>query len=75
MNGVSMRGSGVDSVDYNGVFFCSTCESEYELDGSTDDYGIVAYAECPKCKRVLEVEVPSKEQLREDYWADYDPNN
>jgi outer membrane protein assembly factor BamB len=51
------------------------CENEYELDGSTDDYGIVAYAECPKCKTVLELEVPSKEEVRADYWADYDPNN
>lgn len=75
MNGVSMRGSGIDGVDYSGVFFCSTCEVEYELDGATDDYKIIAYAECPKCKTVLEVEVPSREQLRQDYWADYNPNN
>lgn len=72
---ISMRGSGIYSADYTGVFFCSTCESEFELEGATDDYGIVAYAECPQCKSVLEVEVPSKEQLRADYWADYDPNN
>lgn len=70
-----MKGSGVDSADYTGIFFCDNCEDEYSLDGATDDYGIIAYAECPDCKAVLEVEVPSKEQLREDYWADYDPNN
>lgn len=75
MAGVSMKGSGIDSLDYTGLFFCSACEDEFELDGATDDYGIVAYAECPKCKSVLEVEVPSKEQLRADYLADFDPEN
>ena len=71
----SMRGSGIYSGDYTAVFFCSNCEDEYSLDGAKDDYGIIAYAECPDCKAVLEVEVPSKEELRADYLADYDPSN
>lgn len=75
MSGVSMRGSGIYARDYTAVFFCSDCEDEYSLDGTTDDYGHIAYAECPDCKRVLELEVPSKADLAEDYWADHDPNN
>jgi transcription elongation factor Elf1 len=73
-DGGSMRGSGIDSTDYTADFFCSDCEKEFELDGMTDDYGIIAYAECPDCAKVLEVEVPSREDLREDYYADYDPD-
>lgn len=71
----SMKGSGIDSEDYTAWFFCSHCDEEMELDGQSDDYGIIATAECPKCRSTLEVEMPSKEQLREDYLADYDPNN
>jgi len=71
----SMRGSGIYAEDYTAWFFCSDCEKEFELDGTTDDYKIVATAECPECKKELEVEVPSKEELRADYLADYDPNN
>jgi transcription elongation factor Elf1 len=74
MSEFSMKGSGIDSTDYTADFFCAECDKEFELDGMVDDYGIVATAECPKCGAELEVEVPSKEQLREDYWADYDPN-
>lgn len=70
-----MKGSGIDSTDYTADFFCSDCEKEFELDGVTDDYGIIATAECPECRKELEVEVPSKEELRADYLADYDPNN
>ena len=67
----SMRGSGIYSEDYTGEFYCSECEKEFELDGSTDDWGNVAYAECPECKSELEKELPSKEELERDYWADY----
>lgn len=67
----SMRGSGIYSEDYTGDFYCSECEEEFELDGSTDDWGNTAYAECPKCQSELEKELPSKEELERDYWADY----
>lgn len=70
-----MRGSGIYENDYTDWFFCSHCDEEMELDGKSDDYGVVATAECPKCLSTLEVEMPSKEQLRENYLADYDPNN
>lgn len=67
----SMRGSGIDCVDYTGFFVCSHCEEEYELDGITNDEQTYAYASCPDCNRELEVEVPSREDLADDYWADY----
>jgi hypothetical protein len=67
----SMRGSGIYSDDYSGTFECSECEEEFELDGSTDDWGYIAYAECPKCKNQLEKELPTKEELEAEYWADH----
>ena len=73
-DGGSMMGSGIYSEDYTGTFYCSECDKEYELDGSTDDYGYNASAECPDCGATLEVELPSREDLRDDYWADYDPD-
>lgn len=70
-----MRGSGIYAEDYTGTFYCSDCDKEFELDGTTDDYGHYAGAECPECGKELEVELPSREDLADDYWADYDPNN
>jgi DNA-directed RNA polymerase subunit RPC12/RpoP len=67
----SMRGSGIYAEDYTGDFYCSECDKEFELDGQTDDYGNYAGAECPECGKDLEVELPSREELAEDYWADY----
>jgi transcription elongation factor Elf1 len=66
-----MMGSGIYSEDYTGDFYCSECDKEHELDGSTDDWGHTAYAECPDCGADLEKELPSREELAEDYWADY----
>jgi DNA-directed RNA polymerase subunit RPC12/RpoP len=66
----SMRGSGIYAQDYTGVFYCDTCEDEFELDGSTDDWQSNAYADCPKCGQQLEVELPSRDERDED--ADYD---
>jgi DNA-directed RNA polymerase subunit RPC12/RpoP len=70
-DGGSMNGSGINSGDYSGWFYCSPCDEEFELDGSTDDSHIYAYAECPKCKGEVSKELPSKEELERDYWADY----
>ena len=70
-DGGSMRGSGIYAEDYTGTFYCSECDDEYSLDGQTDDYGYNASAECPDCGATLEVELPSAEELAEDYYADY----
>jgi transcription elongation factor Elf1 len=68
-----MRGSGIYAEDWTGTFYCSDCDNEHELDGQTDDWGHNAYAECPDCGKGLEVELPSREEMEADYWADYDP--
>jgi transcription elongation factor Elf1 len=57
MSGASMRGSGIYSEDVNTIFYCSTCEDEFELDGTTDDYGMIAYATCPTCGKDLEADI------------------
>lgn len=67
----SMRGSGIYAMDYTGIFYCSNCDKEFELEGSTDDWGYNAYAECPECEKVLDKELPTREELADDYWADY----
>ena len=59
------NGSGIDSADYSGVFYCSTCEDEYELDGTTDDSQNTAYATCPKCGADLDTETG---------WGEPDPD-
>lgn len=59
-DGGSMRGSGIDQEDYSGIFYCDDCEDEYLLDGTTDDYGYNASAECPDCKRILEKDILSE---------------
>lgn len=74
MPGFSMKGSGIDSGDYTGDFYCSDCDKEFELDATTDDWGHYAMAECPDCGKDLEKELPSREELRDDYYADYDPD-
>lgn len=53
----SMRGSGIYAEDYTGIFYCSTCQDEFEIDGTTDDYGMIAYATCPKCGNTIEKDV------------------
>lgn len=63
---VSMRGSGIYSVDHTGTFYCAECDDEFTLDGATDDFGLVAYADCPKCGQQLELELPSKDDLAEE---------
>ena len=67
----SMRGSGIYQTDYTGHFYCSHCDEEYELDGTTDDWGHNASAECPDCGDTLEKELPTREEMAEDYYADY----
>lgn len=69
-DGGSMRGSGIYAEDYTGYFYCSDCEDEFELDGQTDDWGSYAYADCPKCGKGLELELPDRDGRDED--ADYD---
>jgi hypothetical protein len=39
----SMRGSGIYQEDYTGTFYCSACDDEYSLDGTTDDWGYNDY--------------------------------
>lgn len=72
-DGGSMKGSGIDAEDYTGDFYCSECDKEFELDGMTDDYGYNATAECPDCGKILEKELPTREEAEADYWADFDP--
>lgn len=69
-DGGSMRGSGIYSEDYTGIFYCSNCEDEYQLDGSTDDWGSTAYADCPDCGKGIEKELEERDGSDED--ADYD---
>ncbi len=69
-DGGSMRGSGIYAEDYTGTFYCSDCEDEFELDGTTDDWGTMAYADCPDCGKGLELELPSRDERDED--ADYE---
>lgn len=61
-----MRGSGIYAEDYTGTFYCSNCEDEYSLDGTTDDWGTYAYADCPDCGASLELELPSRDEQDED---------
>lgn len=72
-DGGSMRGSGIYQEDYSGIFYCGDCEDEFALDGTTDDYGVMASADCPDCGKSLEVGLPTREEVEADYWADYDP--
>jgi hypothetical protein len=67
----SMRGSGIYAEDWSGIFYCSDCDDEYELDGQTDDWGYQAFAECPDCQKQLEIDLPTREEMRDDYYADY----
>ena len=69
-DGGSMMGSGIYQEDYSGIFYCADCDDEYTLDGTTDDYGYNATAECPDCGKGLEVELPDRNERDED--ADYD---
>jgi len=63
-------GSGIYAEDWTGVFNCAECEADYELDGTTDDWKLKAYADCPKCGADLEVELPSEPDPEEwfDVW-------
>lgn len=70
-DGGSMMGSGIYQEDYSGIFYCADCDDEYELDGQTDDWGHQAFAECPDCQKQLEVDLPTREEMRDDYYADY----
>jgi hypothetical protein len=72
-DGGSMMGSGIYQEDYSGIFYCADCDDEYTLDGTTDDYGYNATAECPDCGKELEKELPTRDEVEADYWADYDP--
>jgi DNA-directed RNA polymerase subunit RPC12/RpoP len=52
------------------VFYCSTCEADFDCEGSTDDWNLNAYADCPNCGTELEKELADP---AEEYWADFDP--
>lgn len=67
MSGSSMRGSGIDGVDYTVVFYCDNCHEERVLDGSTNDERTVAYATC-RCGREMETDIPEPE-------AEYEPED
>lgn len=74
-DGGSMRGSGIYSESYSGWFYCSMCDKEFELDGSTDDWGNTAFAECPKCMTQLEKDIADErrgfdEDSAYDSWAE-----
>jgi DNA-directed RNA polymerase subunit RPC12/RpoP len=64
-----MKGSGIYSEDYTGIFNCATCEKDFEIDGQTDDWKHTAYADCPECGAELEVDLTTDE--RDDDF-DYD---
>jgi len=54
----SMYGSGIYSSSYSGNFTCSACEKDFDdLEGQTDDWGLMAYADCPDCGAELEKEI------------------
>lgn len=61
-----MRGSGIYSEDYTGIFFCEDCGDEYSLDGQTDDFGDKAFAECPDCGQQLEKDIDEKDSDTDD---------
>lgn len=61
-----MNGSGIFSEDYAGVFYCATCEDEYTLDGTTDDWGSVAYATCLECGTELEKDISVESSIDDD---------
>jgi transcription elongation factor Elf1 len=65
-----MRGSGIFSEDYTGTFHCAVCEDDFECEGSTNDWGSMAYAECPECGAELELEIDTEGGQDED--AAYD---
>ncbi len=56
-DGGSMKGSGIDSESWTGEIYCSTCDEDVEVDGSTDDWGTMVYATCPDCNSDLEKEI------------------
>lgn len=66
----SMRGSGIYSEDYTGIFYCSNCEDEYTLDGQTDDFGDKAYADCPDCGSSIEKDLSDEGGVDEDAMYD-----
>jgi DNA-directed RNA polymerase subunit RPC12/RpoP len=65
-DGRSMMGSGIYAEDYSGLFYCSDCDKEFQIDATTDDYGYNAYAECPDCNRVLDKDISSEGGLDDD---------
>jgi transcription elongation factor Elf1 len=70
MSGVSMRGSGIDGVDYTAVFYCDNCHEERVVDGTTNDERTVVYATC-RCGREMEMEIP---EVETDY-SEYQPED
>ncbi len=61
-----MKGSGIFSEDYTGVFYCASCEDEYTLDGVTDDWGTTVYATCVECGSELEKDISEQVALDDD---------
>mgnify|MGYP006921290350 CR=1 FL=1 len=69
----SMKGSGIDSMPWNGVIYCPDCKSHQEVEGQTDDWGNYAYADCPSCERELVEDISmygNDDDARYDEWKD-----
>lgn len=54
----SMMGSGIYVQDWVGTIECVYCEQKFEeVEGQTNDWGSMAYADCPKCGREVETQI------------------
>lgn len=66
----SMMGSGIFAENWNGEMFCSQCDKDVEVEGSTDDWHNTAFAECPDCGKDLEKDISYESEP--DYDSEYD---
>ena len=62
-------GSGVNSVEMEREFTCRSCRWEGDVVGSTDDWGLMLYAECPNCKDEMTIDLDLE---RENPEPDFD---
>lgn len=65
----SMMGSGIYAKDWSGEMDCLACEKTFEVEGETNDWQTMAFAECPQCSGDLEKEISRDEN---DYDDTYD---
>jgi len=67
-------GSGINSQEIEREFTCRSCRWEGEATGSTDDLGVMLYAECPNCKDEMTIDLEAESDPMfadpDDYWEE-----